>query len=59
VQSGWLNLDLEALGIDPGRPYTAHDELSGDTFEWHGANPWVRLDPSDVPGHVFALSQTA
>ena len=29
VQSGWVELDLPALGVDPDRPYVMHDLLDG------------------------------
>ena len=57
VQSGWIHLDLEALGIPADEPYDAVDELTGDTFEWSGAHPWVRLDPDWTPGHVLHLTR--
>ena len=36
VQSGWVELDLEALGLDPGRPYVMHDLLTGARYQWEG-----------------------
>jgi starch synthase (maltosyl-transferring) len=57
VQSGWIHLDLDALGIPADESYDAVDELTGDTFEWSGAHPWVRLDPEWTPGHVLHLTR--
>jgi starch synthase (maltosyl-transferring) len=55
VQSGWLELDLEALALDPERPYQAHDLLSEQRFEWRGPRNFVLLDPNRMPAHVLRL----
>jgi starch synthase (maltosyl-transferring) len=55
VHEDTLSLDLDALGLSWTEPYEAHDELSGLTFTWQGADPYVRLDPADAPGHVLHL----
>ena len=49
-----LGLDLGVLGLPPDAPYEAHDELTGVTYVWSGANPYVRLAP-DQPAHVLHL----
>ena len=49
-----LGLDLPALGFDWNETYEAFDELTGMTFIWTGANPYVRLDPG-LPAHVLHL----
>jgi starch synthase (maltosyl-transferring) len=41
-----LSLDLPAMGLPSNAPYRAHDELSGETFSWEDAHPYVRLDPT-------------
>jgi len=56
-QAGILELDLAALGVDPTRPYSAHDLLTDRYYEWHGPDPYVELHPSDRPGHVMRISQ--
>ena len=55
AQSGWVELDLEALGVDAQAPYQVHELLSGARYLWHGARNFVQLDPSHVPAHVFRL----
>ena len=55
VQSGWVELDLAALGIDAHTPYQMHDLLSGARFLWSGPRNFVQLDPQRAPAHVFAL----
>jgi starch synthase (maltosyl-transferring) len=49
-----LGLDLPALGFDWNETFEAFDELTGMTFIWTGANPYVRLDPG-LPAHVLHL----
>jgi starch synthase (maltosyl-transferring) len=55
VQSGWVELELEALGLDPARPYQVHDLLSDQRYEWRGMRNYVMLDPTRLPAHVFKL----
>ncbi|HZQ60908.1 MAG TPA: maltotransferase domain-containing protein, partial [Casimicrobiaceae bacterium] len=55
AQSGWLDLDLEALGLDPHEPFQAHDLLSTARFLWHGPRNFVLLDPSQGPAHLLRL----
>jgi starch synthase (maltosyl-transferring) len=49
-----LGLDMPALGFDWNESYEAFDELTGMTFMWSGAHPYVRLDPG-LPAHVLHL----
>jgi starch synthase (maltosyl-transferring) len=53
--AGWIELDLHALGIEPGTQYQMHDLLSGARFLWQGARNFVRLDPARAPAHIFRL----
>ncbi len=55
VQSGWVELELEALGIDPDRPYQVHDLLSEQRYQWRGGRNFVMLDPARLPAHVFVV----
>ena len=54
-QEDTLSIDLGALGLPWDQPYEAHDELTGATWTWQGAHPYVRLDPAETPGHVLHL----
>jgi starch synthase (maltosyl-transferring) len=58
-QSGWVHLDLEALGISADAPYEAHDLLSDAHYTWHGSDNFVKLDPHEVPCHIMSISQSA
>jgi starch synthase (maltosyl-transferring) len=56
AQSGWLNLDLAALGLDPLAPYELHDLLTDAHYTWSGPRNFVKLDPQSVPCHVFSVA---
>jgi starch synthase (maltosyl-transferring) len=54
VQSGWLHLDLGALGVEPGG-LRVTDLLTNAHYDWQGADNFVQLDPASVPAHVFVV----
>ncbi len=53
--SGWVNLDLPALGLDPRYPYQVHDLLGDNRHLWTGPRNYVELDPQTIPAHVFRI----
>ena len=55
TQSGWLDLDLEALQLDPTRAFQVHDLLSNARHSWHGPRNFVQLNPHVVPAHIFRI----
>jgi starch synthase (maltosyl-transferring) len=55
THSGWVELDLDALGLDPEHPYQVHDLLTDARYLWHGARNYVELNPQSVPAHIFRL----
>ncbi len=50
-----LRLDLGLLGLPATAPFEAYDEITGATFTWQGATPYVRLDPAVEPAHILHL----
>jgi starch synthase (maltosyl-transferring) len=56
-QSGWVTLDLDELGLAEGASYVMHDLLTDARYVWEGATNFVKLDPDDVPCHIFAVTQ--
>ena len=51
-----LDLDLGAMGLPWQGPYSATDELTGDTYAWDGPGPYVRLDPwQGRVAHILSL----
>jgi starch synthase (maltosyl-transferring) len=55
TQSGWLQLDLEKLGLPVSGPFQVHDLLSGARFLWQGPRNYVSLDPGHAPAHIFRI----
>jgi starch synthase (maltosyl-transferring) len=55
VQAGWVELDLDALGLSPSQPYQMHDLLTDQRFLWDGARNYVMLDPHRAPAHILRL----
>ncbi len=58
-QSGFVNLPLEDLNIDPGQRYQVHDLLTDARYLWYGARNYVELDPQGLPAHIFAIRRRA
>jgi starch synthase (maltosyl-transferring) len=54
-QSGWVELDLAALGLDAEAPYQMHELLTDARYLWSGPRNYVSLDPARSPAHVFRL----
>ncbi|HYH08948.1 MAG TPA: alpha-1,4-glucan--maltose-1-phosphate maltosyltransferase [Thermoanaerobaculia bacterium] len=55
AHAGWVDLDLEALRLEEGRPFQVHDLLSGARHTWHNGRNFVKLDPNVVPAHIFRI----
>jgi starch synthase (maltosyl-transferring) len=55
TQSGWVELHLEELGIDPQERYEAYDLLSDARYLWQGSLNYVKLDPRIVPAHILLI----
>ena len=55
VQSGWVELDLAALGIEPRHQYQMHDLLTEARYLWEGPRNFIQLDPARVSAHIFRV----
>jgi starch synthase (maltosyl-transferring) len=55
TQSGWVDLDLESLGVNRDRHFQMHDLLGGGNFLWQGGRNFVMLSPESLPAHVMQL----
>jgi starch synthase (maltosyl-transferring) len=53
THAGHLELDLDALGVDPYRPFEVHDLISDARYSWQGHRNYVCLSPDPLPCHVF------
>jgi starch synthase (maltosyl-transferring) len=55
VQSGWVEVDLGAFGLEPHMQFQVHDLVTDARYLWQGARNYVSLDPQRVPAHVLRL----
>jgi len=55
VHSGWVELDLESLGLDAEHPFQVHDLLTNAHYMWQGPRNYIELDPHSVPAHIFRI----
>jgi starch synthase (maltosyl-transferring) len=55
AQSGWVNIDLESIGLDAKYAFQAHDLLGEGYFLWQGARNYVELVPASSPAHILGV----
>jgi starch synthase (maltosyl-transferring) len=55
THAGWIDLDLDVLGLDENSTFQVHDELGGAHYLWRGRRNYVQLDPASIPAHVMAV----
>ena len=55
VQSGWVRVPLNELGIAPEHPFLVHDLLSDNKYNWQGEWNYVELNPQVIPAHIFRV----
>jgi starch synthase (maltosyl-transferring) len=55
AQSGWVTLDLKALGLPADAPCEADDLLHNQRYLWQGARNFVVLTPGVTPAHIMRL----
>jgi starch synthase (maltosyl-transferring) len=55
THSGFVDLQLEKLDLQPTHPYQVHDLLTGARYVWHGARNYVHVDPHSMPAHIFRI----
>ncbi len=51
-----VHLDMSELGLAQGARFGVVDELSGHEWVWSGPSNYVKLDPAERVGHIFAIS---
>ncbi|MGZ8263647.1 MAG: alpha-1,4-glucan--maltose-1-phosphate maltosyltransferase [Burkholderiales bacterium] len=56
-QSGFVEVDLARIGIDPRTPYRVHDLLTDARYTWSGPRNYVELEPGIA--HIFTFGQSA
>jgi starch synthase (maltosyl-transferring) len=52
-RSGWVHLEAEGLGLEPGQEIIVRDLLGRDEYRWTVGPNFVELDPGNLPAHVF------
>jgi len=57
THSGWIDLPVHDLGLDPHQPYQVHDLLSDARYLWQGGRNYVELNPHIVPAHIFRVQR--
>lgn len=57
THSGWVELELQALGLDQEHSYQVHDLLSDSRYLWHGSRNYVEINPHIVPAHIFRVNR--
>jgi starch synthase (maltosyl-transferring) len=53
AQTGWVDLDLNSLGLDPAHAFQVHDLLGEGRYLWQGARNYVELIPESLPAHIL------
>jgi starch synthase (maltosyl-transferring) len=56
-QSGWVNLDLGVLGLDPAGAFEIEDLLANQRYLWQGSRNYVELRPQEIPAHLFRVQK--
>jgi starch synthase (maltosyl-transferring) len=59
TRAGWVDLDIDELGLKADEPYQMHDLLSEARYLWNGSHNYVELNPHVVPAHVFLMRRRA
>ncbi|MFW5968097.1 MAG: maltotransferase domain-containing protein, partial [Persicimonas sp.] len=59
TRADMVELDLNALGVDPERPFQVRDLIDGELYMWQGRKNYVELDPDKMPVHVFRVGDAA
>ncbi|HUY95340.1 MAG TPA: alpha-1,4-glucan--maltose-1-phosphate maltosyltransferase [Terracidiphilus sp.] len=55
AQSGWTDLDLDALGLRPNEAYFVEDLLTGARYTWRDRRNYVALRPGVQVGHILRI----
>jgi starch synthase (maltosyl-transferring) len=55
THSGWIQLPLAEMNLDPHQAFQVHDLISGARYLWHGSANYLELNPQSTPVHIFRL----
>ena len=54
-QTGWVQLDLDALGLDGSHAFQVQDLLGQGRYLWQGPRNYVELTPESLPAHILRV----
>ena len=55
VQTGWVHLDLDSIGVAPGHSFQVRDLLGEGQYLWQGPRNYVELRPESLPAHILRV----
>lgn len=55
THSGWVDIALGELQLEPQQPFQVHDLLSDARYLWHGGRNYIELNPQVMPAHIFRI----
>jgi starch synthase (maltosyl-transferring) len=55
TQIGWVELDLNSLGLDADHAFQVHDLLGDGRYLWQGARNYVELTAGSLPAHIMRV----
>ncbi|MGB5420907.1 MAG: alpha-1,4-glucan--maltose-1-phosphate maltosyltransferase [Desulfobacterales bacterium] len=55
THSGWVDIALGELQLEPQLPFQVHDLLSDARYLWHGGRNYIELNPQVMPAHIFRI----
>lgn len=58
VQTGWVDLDLGALGLDGEHAFEADDMIGEARYLWQGPRNYVALTPGSLPAHILRVRRS-
>jgi starch synthase (maltosyl-transferring) len=58
-QAGWIDLDLEQLGLSEEEQFQVEDLLTGTSYTWRGKRNYVALRPETQPAHIFRIARAS
>jgi starch synthase (maltosyl-transferring) len=56
VQTGWVDLDLDVLGLAASDTFEVYDLVAGHSYSWQGRRNYVALRPAEMPAHIFRIA---
>ena len=56
AQTGFVHLDMGALGLSDNEAYHLEDLVIGERYAWEGSRNFIRLDPHYFPAHILKIT---